>query len=130
QPWLLGVVALVGAGITAFYMSRVFFMTFHGERRWTRPAEPRRTDGGVELPQRDPHESPRLMTVPMVVLAIGSVLLGGVLLIGNAFPRWLEPVTGHVEHHDPVLPLPVIMGDRKSTRLNSSHVKMSYAVFC
>lgn len=107
QPWVFGTVALVGAGITAFYMSRLFFMTFHGERRWTDGH-----DGGTssaELPVRHPHESPALMVWPMVVLAVGSVALGGVLALGNGFVTWLEPVTGHAEHHEPVLPVPVIM---------------------
>ncbi|TDE91723.1 NADH-quinone oxidoreductase subunit L [Occultella glacieicola] len=103
QPWVFGTVALVGAGITAFYMSRLFFMTFHGKARWN--------DGKNDLPgpERTPHESPALMTVPMIVLAIGAIGLGGLLTIGDSFVTWLEPVTGHVEHHEPVLPIPVIM---------------------
>jgi len=44
-----------------------------------------------------------------VVLAVGSAALGGLLMVGGAFASWLEPVTGHVEHHEPVLPVPVIM---------------------
>jgi len=101
QPWVFGTVALVGAGITAFYMSRLFFAIFHGEKRWTSPP-----DG----PEQHPHESPALMTIPMVVLAVGSVALGGLLAWSDAFVTWLEPVTGHAEHHEPVLPVPVIMG--------------------
>lgn len=115
QPWVLGTVALIGVGITAFYMSRLFFMTFHGTRRW---------DDGSGLPDapgavgataaagsevQHPHESPALMTWPMILLAVGSAVLGGSLAIGGAFTTWLEPVTGHVEHHEPVLPVPVIM---------------------
>ena len=101
EPWVFGTVALVGAGITAFYMSRLFFAIFHGEKRWTAPP-----DG----PAQHPHEAPFLMTFPMVVLAVGSVALGGLLAWSDAFVTWLEPVTGHVEHHEPVLPIPVIMG--------------------
>ncbi|WP_163540728.1 NADH-quinone oxidoreductase subunit L [Occultella kanbiaonis] len=102
QPWVFGTVAMVGAGITAFYMSRLFFMTFHGKARWN--------DGKNDLPgpERTPHESPALMTVPMIVLAVGAIALGGVLSIGDTFVSWLEPVTGHVEHHEPVLSVPVI----------------------
>lgn len=108
QPWVLGSVALLGAGLTAFYMSRLFFMTFQGERRWSDGH-----GGGAadpEAPVRHPHESPALMTIPMVVLAIGSVALGGVLTLGGTFVTWLEPVTGHAEHHEPVLSVPLITG--------------------
>lgn len=96
QPWVFGTVALLGAGLTAFYMSRLFFSIFHGEKRWTEPPEG---------PPQHPHESPALMTIPMIILAVGSVFLGGLLSIGDGFVNWLEPVTGHAEHHDPVLPV-------------------------
>ncbi|ACQ81462.1 proton-translocating NADH-quinone oxidoreductase, chain L [Beutenbergia cavernae DSM 12333] len=111
QPWVFGTVTLLGAGITAFYMSRVFFMTFHGKARWTdqREVVAASANPGTALPLRHPHESPWLMTAPMVVLAIGSAGLGWVLSAGGRFSTWLEPVTGHVEHHDPVLPVPAIM---------------------
>ena len=104
QPWVFGTVTMLAAGLTAFYMSRLFFMTFHGKARWN--------DGknGAPGPEQHPHESPLLMTVPMIVLAVGSVGLGGVLALGDRFVTWLEPVTGHVEHHEPVLPIPVITG--------------------
>jgi NADH-quinone oxidoreductase subunit L len=107
RPWVFGGVALLGAGITAFYMSRLFLMTFHGKRRWndghSRGAE---RDTG---PVQHPHESPALMTVPMIVLAVGSVALGFLLALGDGFVTWLEPVTGPVEHHEPVLPVPAIV---------------------
>ncbi len=94
QPWVFGLTALIGAGITAFYMSRLFFMTFHGKARWT--------------DDQHPHESPLLMTVPMMILAAGSAFLGLFLGVGNRFQHWLEPVTGaHGEAH-PVLSVPVI----------------------
>lgn len=96
RPWVLGGIALLGAGITAFYMSRLFFMTFHGKKRWTDDVHP--------------HESPLTMTIPMMVLAVGSGLLGLVLSWGGMFTSWLEPVTGgHGEEH-PVLPVPVLIG--------------------
>ncbi len=101
RPWVFGTVTLLAAGLTAFYMSRLFFMTFHGEERWA----PTR-DGAKQRP----HESPLLMTVPMIILAVGSVGLGAVLAAGDTFVTWLEPVVGHAEHHDPVLPIPAIMG--------------------
>jgi len=77
---LLGSAALLGAGITAFYMTRVMFMTFTGERRW---------DDRVH-----PHEVPPVMTSPMIVLAIGSVAAGGFLILGNRLLNFLGPVTG------------------------------------
>jgi NADH-quinone oxidoreductase subunit L len=96
QPWVLGGAAMIGAGVTAFYMSRLFFMTFHGEKRWADDAHP--------------HESPRTMTIPMIVLALGSAFLGLALGPTGIFTHWLEPVVGeHGEEH-PVLPVPVIMG--------------------
>jgi NADH-quinone oxidoreductase subunit L len=92
RPWVFGGAALLGAGITAFYMSRLFFMTFHGKKRWTEEVHP--------------HESPRTMTIPMIVLAVGSALLGLVLSIGGTFTTWLEPVVGaHDEGEHPVLPV-------------------------
>lgn len=94
QPWVFGLTALLGAGLTAFYMSRLFFMTFHGKARWT--------------DDQHPHESPAIMTVPMIILAVGSALLGLILASGDRFVTWLEPVTGHVEHGEPVLSVPVI----------------------
>lgn len=96
RPWVFGSAALIGAGITAFYMSRLFFMTFHGKKRWTEDVHP--------------HESPRTMTIPMMVLAVGSGLLGLVLSIGGTFTHWLEPVVGaHAEGEHPVLPIWLLM---------------------
>ncbi|WP_051988578.1 NADH-quinone oxidoreductase subunit L [Kineosphaera limosa] len=95
RPWVFGMTTVLVAGLTAFYMSRLFFMTFHGKKRW--------------LPGDHPHESPATMTAPMVILAIGSVGLGGLLNFGG-FTDWLAPATGgHHEHAEPVLPLMVII---------------------
>lgn len=101
QPWIFGLVALVGAGITAFYMSRLFFMTFHGKARWT-------NNDSKHLAKRNPHESPALMVWPMIILAVGSAGLGGALVLGD-FSGWLAPVTGVVGHPDPVLAVPVLI---------------------
>ncbi|MFD6135225.1 NADH-quinone oxidoreductase subunit L, partial [Isoptericola sp. NPDC060257] len=102
RPWVFGLAALLGAGITAYYMSRLFFMTFAGRRRWS-------SDGADDTVERHPHEAPRLMTWPMIILAAGSVFLGGILALGDRFVTWLEPVTGHAEHHEPVLPVWLLM---------------------
>ncbi|MGA5470846.1 NADH-quinone oxidoreductase subunit L [Streptomyces arboris] len=93
EGWIFGSVALLGAAITAFYMTRVMLMTFFGEKRWQPDAE------GHEP---HPHESPKSMTVPMIVLAVGSVFAGGFFAIGDRFVNWLEPVTGYDHGHSPL----------------------------
>jgi NADH-quinone oxidoreductase subunit L len=86
KSWVLGGAAILGAGITAFYMTRVMLMTFFGERRWAEHSHP--------------HEAPAVMTAPMIVLAIGSVASGGLLAVGGTLSHWLEPVVGtHEEAH-------------------------------
>jgi NADH-quinone oxidoreductase subunit L len=95
DSWWVGGATILAAGITAFYMTRVMIMTFFGPRRWEDDAHP--------------HESPSLMTAPMVLLAVGSVGAGAFLALGNRLELWLEPVTGFVEP-DPPLPIPVITG--------------------
>lgn len=97
--WVYGILTVAAAGLTAFYMSRLFFMTFHGKARWTTAQE------GNEV---HPHESSASMTVPMVILAIFAVFMGGLLSINDAFVTWLEPAIGAVEHGEPVLPVTAI----------------------
>ncbi|MDS1271752.1 NADH-quinone oxidoreductase subunit L [Lipingzhangella sp. LS1_29] len=77
---VLGSLTLLVAGLTAFYMSRIMFLTFFGTRRW---------DADVH-----PHESPGSMTWPMILLAVGSVALGAVLVFGYRFAEFLQPATG------------------------------------
>ncbi|MET9692767.1 NADH-quinone oxidoreductase subunit L [Streptomyces sp. NPDC006514] len=93
EGWILGGVTLLGAGITAFYMTRVMLLTFFGEKRW----QP--DDAGHEP---HPHESPKSMTIPMVILAFGSVFAGAFFEIGERFLKWLEPVTGYSHGNPPV----------------------------
>jgi NADH-quinone oxidoreductase subunit L len=79
--WTLGTIALLGAGITAYYMTRVMVLTFFGKKRWADDAHP--------------HESPTVMTVPMIALAFGSVFAGGLLVaVGGGLQGFLEPVLG------------------------------------
>jgi NADH-quinone oxidoreductase subunit L len=85
--WILGIIALLGAGITSFYMSRLFLMTFHGKARWSH-------DGTPDNPAKHPHESPGVMTGPMVILAIGSAFAGGLMVLGASMQHWLEPALG------------------------------------
>ena len=80
EGWILGMVALLGAGLTAFYMSRLMIMTFLGNRRWSKDAHP--------------HESPRVMTVPMTVLAVGSLVAGFLLVLGASLQHFLAPSVG------------------------------------
>src|SRR5580658_7881416 len=77
---ILAACAILGAGITAFYMTRVMLMTWFGSKRWAEKAHP--------------HESPGTMTWPMILLAIGSVAGGGFLILGERFEKFLSPVTG------------------------------------
>ena len=91
--WLIGVVT---AGLTAFYMFRQLFMVFHGSSR---------VDDHVKA---HIHESPAVMTVPLIVLAIGSIFTGWLgapeYLWGSLWDRWLQPVFGgaHGAEHGPV----------------------------
>jgi len=80
-------VAILAAGMTAFYIFRVYFYTFSGELR--------NSDG-------HPHESPMIMAVPLLVLATLALFSG---LLGPWVDSFLAPVFGHVveHHHDNVL---------------------------
>ncbi|TVS87507.1 NADH-quinone oxidoreductase subunit L [Mycobacterium helveticum] len=90
RGYVLGGAALLGAGITAFYMTRVMLMTFFGHKRWA--------------PGAHPHEAPAVMTWPMIVLAFGSVFAGGLLAVGGTLQRWLKPVVGAHEPAANALP--------------------------
>ncbi|MFB7358473.1 NADH-quinone oxidoreductase subunit L [Streptomyces gardneri] len=92
EGWILGSVTLLGAAITAYYMTRVMLMTFFGEKRW-------QNDENGEPPH--PHESPRSMTIPMILLAVGSVAAGAFFEFAG-FVEWLEPVTGYAHGHPPI----------------------------
>ncbi|MGZ5401807.1 MAG: NADH-quinone oxidoreductase subunit L, partial [Aeromicrobium sp.] len=87
----IGLGALLGAGVTAFYMTRLMIMTFTSEKRWRDDVHP--------------HESPKVMTWPLIVLAALSAL-GGVLAIGDWIGDFLAPVVGAAPHEE--LPMPAI----------------------
>jgi NADH-quinone oxidoreductase subunit L len=91
---ILGSVALLGAAITAFYMTRVMVLTFTSKARWDDEAHP--------------HESPILMWLPMAVLALGSVTTGFLFTRGDALVNWLSPLFEHHEHHEELLP-PIVV---------------------
>ncbi|MDX3226581.1 NADH-quinone oxidoreductase subunit L [Streptomyces sp. ME19-01-6] len=116
EGWILGGVALLGAAITAYYMTRVMLLTFFGEKRWgTTPspeepsAEPAAETAGAHA-EPHPHESPRSMTIPMIVLAFGSVFAGGLFSLNDAFLKWLEPVTSHSHGDSPLSAATVTAG--------------------
>jgi NADH-quinone oxidoreductase subunit L len=95
-PALVYVVGVVTAGMTAFYMWRLMALTFYGESRVDAHA-------AAHI-----HESPRVMTIPLVVLAAGSVLAGwiGVPKLFSmlpegfrAFEHWLAPALAETAEH-------------------------------
>ncbi|GAB3960876.1 NADH-quinone oxidoreductase subunit L [Actinoallomurus acanthiterrae] len=93
---ILGWLALLGAGITAYYMSRVMFMTFFGEPRWDEDVHP--------------HESPKVMTIPLIFLAIGSIAGGAFLIAGDRFAKFLAPVVGEPEAaHKLITPYTIVV---------------------
>ncbi|MFF8385670.1 NADH-quinone oxidoreductase subunit L [Streptomyces kanasensis] len=107
EGWILGAVTLLGAGITAYYMTRVMLMTFFGEKRWQPAPDPAAADvepGAEAAPgsMPHPHESPKSMTIPMILLAFGSVFAGGLFSLNSAFVNWLKPVTDFDHGHPPV----------------------------
>ncbi|PKV87202.1 NADH-quinone oxidoreductase subunit L [Streptomyces sp. TLI_146] len=110
EGWILGAVTLLGAAITAYYMTRVMLMTFFGEERWRNAPTPSPAEPSVEPAaehrgehaEPHPHESPGTMTIPMIVLAFGSVLAGGLFSINESFVKWLEPVTSFSHGDSPV----------------------------
>jgi NADH-quinone oxidoreductase subunit L len=88
----VGLCAVLAAGITGFYMTRMVIMTFFGKPRWPDDAHP--------------HESKPVMTIPLIILAIGSMFTGAALLFWGDIISWLEPVTGLTETP---LPFPTIL---------------------
>jgi len=79
--WLIGIIT---AGLTAFYMFRLFFLTFYGQPRFDSHHSP-------------PHEAPKSMTIPLIILAVLSALGGYIglpeALAGkNIFEKFLAPV--------------------------------------
>jgi len=95
--WILCACTIIGAAITAFYMTRVMLMTWYGPKRW----EEQGVLGGAgahpataepHIPH--PHESTLTMTVPMILLAVGSVAAGGFLIIDERLQNFLALVVG------------------------------------
>ena len=90
QGWVFGGGATLAAGLTAFYMTRLVLMTFFGEERW----KDLKSEDGRDY---HPHESPASMTVPMILLAVGSVFAGFLLTNGELLAHWLSPSLGELQ---------------------------------
>ena len=90
RNWIIGAATVLAAGITGFYMTRMVAMTFFGKPRWEEDVHP--------------HESPPVMTIPLIILAIGSTFLGIALLFWGNIETWLEPV---VDYESIPTPLPL-----------------------
>ena len=88
QSMITGWLLIIAAGITGFYMTRMFIMTFLGKARWEDDAHP--------------HESPAVMTIPLIILAIGSTFMGLALLFWGNIESWLEPVVGYEKGESPL----------------------------
>lgn len=92
---IIGICAVLAAGFTGFYMTRMLVMTFFGKARWE--------------DDQHPHESPPVMTIPLIILGIGSIFTGMALLFWGNIETWLEPVTGF-ETRELAIPAIVLEG--------------------
>ncbi|SFW47711.1 NADH-quinone oxidoreductase subunit L [Amycolatopsis australiensis] len=94
RGWVMGGAAMLGAGLTAFYMTRLMMMTFFGKERWK---DLKSADGH----DFHPHEAKPVMWIPMAILAVGSVGAGAFFALGDRFSTWLAPSVGAIEesHH-------------------------------
>jgi NADH-quinone oxidoreductase subunit L len=78
--WILWLVGIVGAALTAFYTCRLVLLTFHGEKRFN-------------ADRIHPHEAPKTMLVPLFVLAALSIVGGFAgMPHASALERWLDPI--------------------------------------
>jgi NADH-quinone oxidoreductase subunit L len=108
--WFVGFITAI---LTAYYMTRQVMMVFYGEARWDEPKDLKEPAAEVHAPDEapaqlhgehepavKPHESPWLMWLPLVILAIGSAVAGVINLpfVGHEYlHQWLEPVVGGSE---------------------------------
>jgi NADH-quinone oxidoreductase subunit L len=113
RGYLLGGAALLGAGITAFYMTRVMLMTFFGQKRWA--------------PASHPHEAPALMAWPMILLAVGSAFSGLLFWYGGALQHWLEPVVG--VHEEPAHALPAWVTSALALTVVAVGIAVAYRMY-
>ena len=95
--WVYWVIGAITALITSFYMFRLLFMTFFGDYRGVRVDDHGQVHSAHDHAGHghgEPHESPMVMLVPLMILAFLS-LVGGLVGIHNGFEHFLEPVFGH-----------------------------------
>ncbi len=107
-----GISGMLAAGLTGFYMTRMFTMTFLGKARWE--------------DDQHPHESKPVMTIPLIILGIGSALTGMALLFWGNIIEWLKPVTGLQENP---LPLPEIAYEGMTLALVLFGAGWAYAMY-
>jgi NADH-quinone oxidoreductase subunit L len=90
--WVYWGIGVVTAFITSFYMFRLLYMTFFGDYRGA-PVEAHGSHGHDAHGHGEPHESPMVMLVPLMILALLS-LIGGFVGWGHHFEHFLAPVFG------------------------------------
>jgi len=101
---------LVGVFVTAFYSFRLYFLVFHGKEKWRLQKLTRHDDHHHGLsPKDNPHESSLSVTLPLVLLAIPSVVIGYItiepMLFGSFFTKSIflnpeaHPTMEHLSHH-------------------------------
>src|SRR5690606_32950382 len=83
--WFVFAILVLSATMTAFYMFRLYFRTFHGEFKGGHPPDAHGHDdpahddpahGDHAHGHHEPHESPGSMTIPLIVLAVGAAIAG------------------------------------------------------
>ncbi len=112
---MMGAVTVLGAGITAFYMTRVMLMTFYGDKRWS--------------PRAQPHEAPPVMTWPMIVLALGALFSGGLLAVGGTLQRWLDPVVNPSGAHEAGPAVPTWVSTTATLAVVAAGAVVAYAMY-
>ncbi|HUA16590.1 MAG TPA: NADH-quinone oxidoreductase subunit L [Verrucomicrobiae bacterium] len=92
--WIYWLIGAITAFLTSFYMFRLLFMTFFGDYRSAQVDEHGRGSHGHDAHGHgEPHESPMVMLVPLIILALLSTI-GGLVGIGDRFDHFLQPVFG------------------------------------